>query len=124
MRQYKLGAELLERSPTERDLLTMCQQCAHVAKKGSSIGIMECIKRPVGCTKKSAASRSREVILPLYSVLVRLHLEYYQKRQVTSGESPVEGFEDNEGPGASNLREKTERHGTVQPGEEKTEDIS
>ncbi|GAB0180307.1 mitochondrial enolase superfamily member 1 [Grus japonensis] len=74
MHQYRLVVDLLGNSTVEKDLgvlvdrkFSMSQQCALAAKKANGI---------LGCIKKSVASRSREVILPLYSALVRPHREY------------------------------------------------
>jgi len=73
--KYRLGKEWLESSLEEKDLgvlldekLNMSRQCVLAAQKANCI---------LGCIKRSVANRSREVILPLCSNLVRPHLESF-----------------------------------------------
>jgi len=71
--KYRLGREWLENSPGVKDLgvlvdekLNTSHQCMLTAQK---------VNRILGSIKRSVPSRLREVILPLYSALVRPHLE-------------------------------------------------
>ncbi|KAJ7428342.1 rna-directed dna polymerase from mobile element jockey-like [Pitangus sulphuratus] len=105
--QYRLGADQLEGSSSEKDLgvlvsnkLSMSQQCVLVAKKANGVLVY---------IRKSIDSRLREVILSLYSALMRPHLECCvqfwapQDKRCGAPGGPVEGKKDNEGARAPQL---------------------
>jgi len=75
LHQYMLGAALLERSSAEKYLGVLVNNGLAVSQQSVLCG-QEGQQGILGCIKKSMASRSREVILPLYSALVRSHLDY------------------------------------------------
>ncbi|KAK4832650.1 hypothetical protein QYF61_024678 [Mycteria americana] len=87
-----------ESSPAEKNLgvlvdekLDMSWHCVLAAQKANRI---------LGCIKRSVASRSREMILPIYSTLVRPHLEYLkssvQRRHGPCGAGPEEGHKNDQ----------------------------
>ncbi|GAB0180413.1 mitochondrial enolase superfamily member 1 [Grus japonensis] len=67
--KYRLGGEWIDNSPEEKDL-------GGVSGQEAQHDPAMCACSPESCIKRNMTSRSREVILPLYSALMRPHLEY------------------------------------------------
>ncbi|PKU45821.1 hypothetical protein llap_3865 [Limosa lapponica baueri] len=100
--KYNLGRECIESSPAKKDLgvlvdekPNMNQPCVLRAQKANCI---------LGYIKSNTASRSREMILPLYSALLRPHPEYcvqlrrpqHRKDSPPVGTGPEGGYEDDQ----------------------------
>ncbi|GAB0192667.1 hypothetical protein GRJ2_001732000 [Grus japonensis] len=121
---YRLGREWIESSAEEKDLgvlmdekLNMSQQCALAAQKANCV---------LGCIKSSETSRSREVILLLYSTLVRPPCSTASssgvprtRRTQSCWSESRGGHGDDQRAGALLLWRQAERVRVVQPGEEK-----
>jgi len=97
--------------PRRTEKVDISQQCVLAAKKANHI---------LGCIPSSVASRLWEEILPLYSALVRVHLESCTQLWSPQHRKDMDMLEwAQRRVGTPLLLGKAEGVGAVQPGEEK-----
>ena len=112
--QYRLDDERIKYSLAKKDLRTLMDGKLDISQK--YVLTAEKANCVLGCIKRRVVSSLREVILPLYSVLVRPHLEYCvqvwnpQYRRDTDLLVHVQRME-------PLLRGQAKKAGAVQPGE-------
>lgn len=76
---YRLGADLMENSFVEKDLWVLMDSKDHEPERCLCGQELSGILRHI---RKNIASRSREVVLPHYSALIRPCLEYCNQSQI------------------------------------------
>jgi len=74
MHHYRLGAEWLESRVDKKDLLVLLDTWLNTSQRSAQLA--KKVNGTLAYFRKSVASRMREVVIPMYSALMRLHPEY------------------------------------------------